>query len=93
MIGIQSISIQNFRGIRESELKDFADVNVFVGRNNSGKTTVLEAISRLATGNEMAILGEQVNSYWQNSRGVELPEGREVVSPKSLAYVCRSSPV
>ncbi len=39
-----SINIQNFRGIKSLEISDFAQVNVFVGKNNSGKTSVLEAI-------------------------------------------------
>jgi AAA15 family ATPase/GTPase len=39
-----SINIQNFRGIKSLEMDDFGQVNVFVGKNNSGKTSVLEAL-------------------------------------------------
>ncbi len=42
------IKIENFRGIREGELDGLTDVNILVGRNNSGKSTVLEAIVGLA---------------------------------------------
>jgi hypothetical protein len=48
MLRVKSISISRFRGIREGVVGDFADVNVLVGRNNSGKSTVVEAIHRLA---------------------------------------------
>lgn len=42
------IEIQGFRGIRQLEISDLSRVNLFVGRNNSGKTTVLEAAEILA---------------------------------------------
>ena len=41
---INSLSIKSLRGIKNLELKDFGDVNVILGDNNTGKTTILEAI-------------------------------------------------
>lgn len=40
----KNIKIENFRGIKELEIDDFKQVNLFVGGNNSGKTSVLEAL-------------------------------------------------
>jgi hypothetical protein len=48
MIRVKSVQISRFRGIREGAVRNFADVNLLVGRNNSGKTTVVEAIHRVA---------------------------------------------
>src|SRR5271156_2767325 len=48
MIRVKSIQISRFRGIREGAVRDFADVNLLVGRNNSGKSTVVEAVHRVA---------------------------------------------
>lgn len=47
MDGIKCINIKNFRGIDHLTIEDFSSVNVFLGQNNSGKTTVLEAIAML----------------------------------------------
>ena len=47
MDGIKNISIKNFRGIDSLTMDDFSRVNVFLGQNNSGKTTMLEAIAML----------------------------------------------
>ena len=47
MDGFKNIEIKNFRGIDHLEIDDFSRVNVFVGQNNSGKSTVLEAIAML----------------------------------------------
>lgn len=44
MVRIKSVSIRNFRGIKTCELKDLSDINLLIGKNNSGKSTILEAI-------------------------------------------------
>jgi hypothetical protein len=38
------LDIHHFRGIREAHLEDLGRVNVLLGQNNCGKTTVLEAL-------------------------------------------------
>ena len=43
----EQLKIENFRGIKSLEIDDLARVNLFVGRNNCGKTSVLEAASLL----------------------------------------------
>ena len=40
----KDIEIQNFRGIKKLAIKNLSNVNLFVGKNNCGKTSVLEAI-------------------------------------------------
>ena len=39
----ETLKIENFRGIKSLEIDDLARVNLFVGRNNCGKTSVLES--------------------------------------------------
>lgn len=41
---IKEIEINGLRGIAEGELKNFNKLNILVGKNNTGKSTVLEAI-------------------------------------------------
>ncbi len=41
------LNIRHFKGIENLELNDLSNVNIIVGENNSGKTSVLEAISLL----------------------------------------------
>ncbi len=47
MDGFKNIEIKNFRGIDHLKIDDFSRVNVFLGQNNSGKSSVLEAIAML----------------------------------------------
>ena len=48
MDGFKNIEIKNFRGIEHLKIDDFSRVNVFLGQNNSGKSSVLEALLLLA---------------------------------------------
>lgn len=41
---IQSVSFQNFRGFKYLELPDLAPITLLSGKNNAGKSTVLEGI-------------------------------------------------
>lgn len=45
MDGFKNIEIKNFRGINHLKIDDFSRVNIFLGQNSSGKSTVLEAIN------------------------------------------------
>jgi hypothetical protein len=45
---ITELRIEMFRGIREMKVHDLGGINIFVGDNNSGKTSVLEAIQILS---------------------------------------------
>src|SRR5438132_8906359 len=42
---IDEFTIQAFRGLRDVKLEGLGQVNLLVGENNSGKTSVLEAFS------------------------------------------------
>jgi predicted ATP-dependent endonuclease of OLD family len=41
---ITSLKIKGYRGIRNCELTDLSKINIFIGRNNSGKSSLLEAL-------------------------------------------------
>lgn len=41
---IADFEIQSYRGLRSLKLEDLSQINILVGENNSGKTSVLEAL-------------------------------------------------
>ncbi|GAP98386.1 AAA family ATPase [Leptolyngbya sp. NIES-2104] len=45
----KALKIENFRGFKAFELQQLDRVNLLVGRNNSGKTSILEAIQLLCS--------------------------------------------
>ncbi len=46
-IYIEDIQVSAFRGIKDLELKNLNHINIIAGNNNSGKTSILEAIYML----------------------------------------------
>lgn len=43
-IVVAGLEVENFRGLREARLSRFAGVNVLIGKNGTGKSSVLEAL-------------------------------------------------
>ena len=50
-IMIKKLLIKNYKSIKQEVIEMQSDVNIFVGENDSGKSTILEAISIVSTGN------------------------------------------
>ncbi|MBW8619123.1 MAG: AAA family ATPase [Hyphomicrobiales bacterium] len=41
---IKSLSLENIKSFEKVDHLEFSDINIFIGKNNSGKTTLLDAI-------------------------------------------------
>lgn len=52
---IEKITIKNFRGYKYAELSELSTINAFVGKNDSGKSTILEAIAVFLKENYKAV--------------------------------------
>ena len=72
---IRNLRIENFRGFSRLEMKDLGRINLIVGANNSGKTTVLEAINVLMAGGDAwaiwSILYRRGETVWVAPRSGE----------------------
>ncbi|WP_243147111.1 AAA family ATPase [Scytonema sp. UIC 10036] len=55
---LKTVKIENFRGFQSFELQQLGRVNLLVGQNNSGKTSILEAIQLLCSRNNLTLLTE-----------------------------------
>lgn len=65
---LRKLAVKNFRSIKEEEF--FLDgLSVLIGRNNTGKTNVLQAVAILLEGTARSI-GE--SDYWDESRPIVL---------------------
>ena len=58
---IRTFTLKRYRGFDEYELADLTRVNLLVGRNNSGKTSILEAVHFLAARGDPAVLTHSAN--------------------------------
>lgn len=55
---IRRVSFQNFRGFKHLELPDLAQITLFSGKNNAGKSTVLDGIFLLMDHSNPACFGK-----------------------------------
>ena len=53
---LPSINVQRFRAIRHLSLPELARVTLFVGQNNAGKTSLLEAVRLFSAANPLSVL-------------------------------------
>jgi predicted ATPase len=59
---LKTIKIENFRGFKFFELQQLGRVNLLVGKNNSGKTSILEAIQLLCSRNNLEPLRQTMTN-------------------------------
>ena len=81
MIG--ALRLENYRSFQEYELRELARVNLLVGPNNCGKTSVLEAVQLLALGGDPLALIESARRRRESS--AEADEE----APRSTRYPLR----
>ena len=58
----KSISIKNLRGIKDLQIDDIKQFNIFTGKNNCGKTSILEALF-LLIGMSNPVLPFTINNF------------------------------
>lgn len=80
---IEKIRIEGYRIYRDFTLEPNSSLNLIVGANESGKSTLVEAISLALTGRiNGRWASEELNPYWFNTELVErFLKGREAKKP------------
>ena len=70
---LKTLKIENFRGFQSFELQQLGRVNLLVGVNNSGKTSILEAIQLLCSQASFVPLSEVIiergECSWSDDKG------------------------
>ncbi|MEA5510855.1 AAA family ATPase [Crocosphaera sp. UHCC 0190] len=65
---LSSLHIENFRGFQEFDLEDLGRINLLVGENNNGKTSILEAILIFLSHGNLNVILELMKyrgEYWR----------------------------
>jgi AAA15 family ATPase/GTPase len=94
---LQSLKIEGFRGFQNFEMANLGRINLLVGKNNSGKTSILEAIQFLYAQNNIDIFLETI-SYrgefsWSESNRTKVFEichlfpGHEIIPSKEIIII------
>lgn len=64
---INDIKIKNYKGFKDFEIKNFKQINIITGKNNAGKSSLLEAISLLYAPSNAYFINWLIPSYSSNT--------------------------
>ena len=74
MAMISRLAVEKFRGINNLKIDNLNRINLFVGDNNCGKTSVMEALQLFRTsellGNIYTIARQRESIFWMNSNSL-----------------------
>lgn len=80
---LDSLLIKNFRSLENFEVPKLGRVNLIVGKNNSGKSSVLEAL-RIYAGNGQRVLLDSISA--EHDETYRVKEGERIESDASLPF-------
>lgn len=75
---LDSLEIRNFRNLKDFKITSLGDINLFTGKNNTGKSTILEAIALYASKGDLnflyQLLDERGENYKRNDSSKDATE-------------------
>lgn len=77
----KSFRVQNFRGFKDLQLDDLARVNLIAGKNNTGKTALLEAIYTYTGVYDSSMLLRIPDEERRSFKSYRLEEGTHQIDP------------
>lgn len=70
---IDTLKLENYRGFKNYQLRELASVNLLVGPNNCGKTSVLEAVQLLVSQGDPGVMVESAQRRSESYAGEDQP--------------------
>lgn len=69
---LASLNIKNYRNLKELRINSLGRVNLITGKNNTGKSTILEAIAIYATKGDLNLIYQLLGERGENFRQTEV---------------------
>ncbi|MDR2705259.1 MAG: AAA family ATPase [Planctomycetaceae bacterium] len=63
---LESLEIKNFRCLKDFKIPSLKRINLFTGKNNTGKSTILEAIAIYATKGDLRLIVQLLDERGEN---------------------------
>lgn len=73
-VHISDLTIKGYRGFDEITIPQLGRVNLFTGKNNTGKSSLLEAVRLLAGNGSLRVVYEILNSREEGTRASNSPD-------------------
>lgn len=82
---LYSIDIKNYRNLQDLRIDSLGRVNLITGKNNTGKSTLLEAIGIYATKGDLSFIYQLLGDRGENFRQSEINKNIVEANIKSLS--------
>ncbi len=82
---INSVEIKNYRSLKNLRLDDLSSVNLITGKNNTGKSTLLEAIALYASRGDRFLINELLQNRGENFKKFEENKDPTELNIKTLS--------
>ena len=82
---LDSLDIKNYRNLKEFRIGSLGRVNLIIGKNNTGKSTLLEAIAIYATKGDLGLIYQLLEERGENFRQSDSNENIIESKIKSLS--------
>jgi len=81
----ESLDIKNYRNLKELRLSSLGKINLITGKNNTGKSTLLEAIAIYASKGNMSLIYQLLGDRGENFRQMEINKNYIDLNIKALS--------
>lgn len=82
---LDSLAIKNFRNLKDLRFRSLSRVNLITGKNNTGKSTILEAIAIYATKGDMGLIYQLLQERGENFKATKETQNTTELNVRSLA--------
>ncbi|MDR2854289.1 MAG: AAA family ATPase, partial [Prevotellaceae bacterium] len=85
---LNSLYIKNYRNLKELQIDSVAQVNLLCGKNNTGKSSVLEALGIYASGGDINYLVKIITQRGENveSNAEDIAKNKIILSLQSIFH-------
>jgi AAA15 family ATPase/GTPase len=82
---INSLEIRNFRNLKNLKINSLGRVNLFTGKNNTGKSTILEALTIYATKGDLNLIYQLLDERGESYRQKDTTQNATEINIKALS--------
>ena len=82
---LASLDIKNYRNLKDLRIKSLSRINLVTGKNNTGKSTILEAIAIYATKADLTLIYQFIGDRGENYRNIETVKNATETNIRALS--------